>query len=294
MREYRNFDLFTATIQSLFLSIIIITTWGLVNYFSEYFFPHYHFSEHIKQLLTVEEYNNVLNGSWLIFGFLTFLSTVVIFSIIFFVWEWLSLTHLFVINVLGFKNKTKNLTPWEDLFTLSLGKYAFIRTKDKFSYMGKINYVSHHPFERELILSEHEHYPLTIINDSGVEVKFSETINHAYINAKEVDSVYIIDTGVKIDKLKPSADNSGIRNLIITLTNVLTDLIKKAPVFLTLLSSLVFAISMYIGTFTLASIFACERTFDFIDIFLLVLPFILFFTTVRLARFGYYKYSNLI
>ena len=287
VKEYRNLDNFSATTQSLFFSLVLLGVWASVNLVYEVLLhPGYNFSSAVKRLVVDNDLSLLFNPkAW--YGILSFSVTFGLGLVFVFIWDWVSGTHLMVTRLIGFKSKSKNLTPWEDLFFLAFDKYVLVKVRDGYAYVGQLKFASHQPFDRELIIGKHEDYGIEVLGPEG-EVRFDHDIDHVYVSAAEIVSILIIDTGVK-----PGQNGSVRKGVWESLESNLNSLLERHPVSIAILFYAVLAGFAYTFSFDLGchlSRGVCghesEILLEIAGIFLVLIM------TFRAAREANYKYAS--
>ncbi|EKO85149.1 hypothetical protein LEP1GSC107_2716 [Leptospira interrogans serovar Grippotyphosa str. UI 12769] len=256
VKEYIVEDNFSLTIYSLFFSLLIFSIWLISNVFWEVlFFKDYHFILNFKKAIIAGNLEILLHPKVCI----SISSYVVIFLIVYylnFLFHWSSFGYLTITRVIGFKKKTNRLTPWEDLLHLAQGKWVAIETNANKVYVGLIHYISHHPFDRQIIITGTSSDTIHIY-ENKTEIIHSHPPKYVYLMGSSITAISVIDTGYrrKLDILKIESwirRFPKLRRIYFFLIPIKKSIFKKMylilPVLSIVLAYFAIKISLYIPT----------------------------------------------
>lgn len=158
--------------------------------------------------------------------------------------------------MIGFKKKTNRLTPWEDLLHLAQGKWVAIETNANKVYVGLIHYISHHPFDRQIIITGTSSDTIHIY-ENKTEIIHSHPPKYVYLMGSSITAISVIDTGYrrKLDILKIESwirRFPKLRRIYFFLIPIKKSIFKKMylilPVLSIVLAYFAIKISLYIPT----------------------------------------------
>lgn len=139
VREFHREDAFSASITSLALSLFVAFIWLFLNFSWEAFkgAQSYPFQAALFQLIVENNLRLVFRPN-VIIAFSSYLAVFIVILMGVFLWHWSLFGHYLISNLVGFRNKTAFLTPWEDLPSVSVGRWLAIETTDDYTYVGLI------------------------------------------------------------------------------------------------------------------------------------------------------------
>lgn len=92
------------------------------------------------------------------------------------------------------------ITTWEELSDLSIGSWVSVETKSGQNYIGIISSVTHHPYERALILRRSSTSSMELINSHGR--KALDEVEYVWLSGDEVVSIGVFKKEDKTGKHK--------------------------------------------------------------------------------------------
>jgi len=188
---------FSATTYSLGISIIIFFLWLFFNFLYEnYFSSDYHFSIALKHLVDSNNSLKILLSPKAVIAISFYALSFLLCGYFLFVWYWSSFGYILIYKFIGFTKKTKGITPWDDLPSLTVSKWVAIETNDSRIIMGQVLYISHRPYPRELIISGSDEDTIHIYENKE-EINYSDSLEYIYLNDENIRSIQIHNTGLR-------------------------------------------------------------------------------------------------
>lgn len=206
IKEYLDEDNFNLTIQSLFFSFLVFANFFVLLIISigsiktkQIFFDLIASTEtNIGKLILSSNQDIYFLMTVYFLAFLTL-------SVATFIWYWQDIGFKTIFNLIGFTSKTSRLTPWDELLQLSINKYVNVTIKTGEKILGKIAFISHLPYEKELIIGKQAGHPIQIHDSDFNKIKIEGDLEFVYLTDKEITNIQIINTGIL-----PTENNSHL------------------------------------------------------------------------------------
>jgi hypothetical protein len=211
IKEYFEEDNFNLTIRSLFFSFLVFSKFIVMLLISIG-------SNETRKMFLILASIFEKNSAGIISSIdlnIIFLAIVYILSFLnvcvaIFIWTWQEIGYKIITNLIGFTSKTNKLTPWDELLLLSLNKYTNVTTKNGEIILGKISYISHLPYDKEIIIGKQGIFPIQVQDTEFNNIKIEGDLEYVYLNEKEIASIQIINTGISdSEDLQESISNQG-------------------------------------------------------------------------------------
>lgn len=195
VREFHRDETFASSVTSLAFSLLALALWLVLNiaWETNQAPGGYPFKNALSHLILKNRLDLLFRPNAIVALF-SYLGVFLVILVGVFMWHWSLYGHFVMTRLVGFHNKTAFLTPWEDLPSLSVGKWVAIETAQDYTYVGLIHFMSHHPYEREIILTGSASQSIQTYfarqeQTHSVQPKF------VYVRGDSIRAVAIIDTG---------------------------------------------------------------------------------------------------
>lgn len=185
--EAKTLSKFELSLQSIAYSVAVLSIYLLIPWSRKLIDLESLFGE--KPLAAILSVRSLYAG-------LAFLALTLVTAVVAAVWKYHACYHR-ILTKLGFRRLNKYITTWEEFADIGFQKWVCVRLDNDQSYIGVIRSITHHPYQKELILSSAEgpegnEIPIQIYDENFYRIIPEKSAEYILFNMESVRWIAII------------------------------------------------------------------------------------------------------
>ena len=185
--EAKTVSKFELSVQSVAYSVVILSTYLLI--------PPLRRLVNLGALFGGGTLEVVVSIEFLYAG-LAVLGITGIAAVVAALWKYNACYHR-LLHRLGFRRLNKYITTWEEFTDIAFKRWVCIRLENGYSYIGVIRSVTHHPYEKEIILSSAKakdgtDYPIQVYGENNDHITPVTPAEYMLLNMSSVRWIAIL------------------------------------------------------------------------------------------------------